>query len=139
MAISLYYCDNCGAANQAQATACFACGWALQTTATSPSSSQLPTPVAVQLVPAAAQQAMVPAAKAFNAALAPDHLLKQRYRIIGQVGKGGFGAFYKATDIRSNNRLLAVNEVNPTPQNPQRTPEAPPPFKPAHLLHTPPH
>src|SRR5258708_6955285 len=136
MAISLYYCDNCGAANQAQATACFACGWALQTTATSPSSSQLPTPVAVQLVPAAAQQAMVPAAKAFNAALAPDHLLKQRYRIIGQVGKGGFGAVYKATDIRSNNRLLAVKEVNPSGQNPQGIAEATAAFKREALLLT---
>ena len=136
MAISLYYCDNCGAANQAQATACFACGWALQTTATSPSSSQPPTLVAVQLVPAAAQQAMVTAAKAFNATLAPGHLLKQRYRIIGQVGKGGFGAVYKATDIRSNNRLLAVKEVNPSGQNPQGIAEATAAFKREALLLT---
>jgi WD40 repeat protein len=136
MAISLYYCDNCGAANQTQATACFACGWALQTTATSLSSSQPPTPVAVQLVPAAAQQAMLPAAKAFNAALAPDHLLKQRYRIIGQVGKGGFGAVYKATDIRSNSRLLAVKEVNPSGQNPQGIAEATAAFKREALLLT---
>src|SRR6266699_1738869 len=66
MAISLYYCDNCGAANHPQATACFACGWVLQTTATAPATSQPPTPVAVQLIQAAAQQAMIPIAKAFN-------------------------------------------------------------------------
>jgi len=136
MAISLYYCDNCGAANQAQATACFACGWALQTTATSPSSLQPTTPAAVQLVQAAAQQAMIPAAKAFNAALAPGHLLKQRYRIIGQVGKGGFGAVYKATDIKSNSRLLAIKEVNPSGQNPQRIAEATAAFKQEALLLT---
>jgi eukaryotic-like serine/threonine-protein kinase len=136
MAISLYYCDNCGAANHPQATACFACGWALQTTATAPASSQPPTPVAVQLVQAAAQQTMMPAAKTFNAALAPGYLLKQRYRIIGQVGKGGFGAVYKATDIRSNNRLLAVKEVNPSGQNPQGIAEATAAFKREALLLT---
>src|SRR5215469_2232823 len=136
MATSMYYCDNCGAANQAQATACFACGWALQTTATSSSSSQPPTPAAIQLVQAVAQQAMIPADKAFNAALAPGHLLKQRYRIIGQVGKGGFGAVYKATDIKSNSRLLAVKEVNPSGQNPQRIAEATAAFKQEALLLT---
>ena len=135
MAISLYYCDNCGAANQAQATACFACGWALQTTSAVPASSQPPTPVAVQLVQAAAQQA-IPIANAFNGALAPGHLLKQRYRIIGQVGKGGFGAVYKATDIRSNSRLLAVKEVNPSGQNPQGIAEATAAFKREALLLT---
>ncbi len=136
MAISLYYCDNCGAANQAQATACFACGWALQTTATSLSSSQPPTPIAVQLVQAAAQQAMVPAATAFNGSLMPGYLLKQRYRIIGQVGKGGFGAVYKAIDIRSNSRLLAVKEVNPSGQNPKGSAEATAAFKREALLLT---
>ncbi len=136
MAISLYYCDNCGAANHPQATACFACGWVLQTTATAPASSQPPTPVAVQLIQAAAQQAMIPIAKAFNGALAPGYLLKQRYRIIGQVGKGGFGAVYKATDIRSNNRLLAVKEVNPSGQNPQGIAEATAAFKREALLLT---
>src|SRR6266581_1829375 len=136
MAISLYYCDNCGAANHPQATARFACGWVLQTTATAPASSQPPTPVAVQLIQAAAQQAMIPIAKAFNGALAPGYLLKQRYRIIGQVGKGGFGAVYKATDIRSNNRLLAVKEVNPSGQNPQGIAEATAAFKREALLLT---
>ncbi len=136
MAISLYYCDNCGAANQAQATACFACGWALQRTATSPSSSQPPTPVAAQLLQAAAQQAMIPAATAFNGSLKPGYLLKQRYRIIGQVGKGGFGAVYKATDIKANNRLVAVKEVNPSNQNPQEIAEATEAFKQEALLLT---
>jgi len=79
---------------------------------------------------------MIPIAKAFNGALAPGYLLKQRYRIIGQVGKGGFGAVYKATDIRSNNRLLAVKEVNPSGQNPQGIAEATAAFKREALLLT---
>jgi len=130
-----YYCDNCGAANQAQATACFACGWVLQTAPSAPSLSQPAAPAGTQSVQGVSQQATIPAAKAFSGLLVPNHLLKQRYRIIGQVGKGGFGAVYKATDIKSSNRLVAVKELNPSGQNLQEIAEATEAFKQeAHLL-----
>ena len=105
MAISSpFFCDSCGAANRPQAVFCYACGQPLQ--AHGSKSSSLTTGL-----------------------LAYNHLLKQRYRIIGQVGKGGFGAVYKATDIKANNRLLAVKEVNPSSQNPQEIAEATEAFK----------
>ena len=72
---SLLYCNNCGAANQKQATHCFAC------------ENPLHTP-------------------------ARETLLKQRYRIIGLAGQGGFGVVYKAIDIQSGNRLVAVKAIN---------------------------
>ena len=66
------YCTNCGAPNQAQAKFCFACGQSLQG-AFPPSSTNYPTGL-----------------------LLSNHLLKQRYRIRSQAGKGGFAAVYKA-------------------------------------------
>src|SRR5437763_2171 len=78
------YCNHCGAANQTEAAICFACGQAVRTsTTTSPLSSLL-----------------------------SDPCLKQRYRLIAQVGKGGFGAVYKALDILFHNRAVAIKEMN---------------------------
>src|SRR5947209_5798018 len=73
----LLYCNNCGAANQKEATHCFACEKPLHT------STQ-----------------------------AQETLLKQRYRIIGLAGQGGFGAVYKAIDTQSGNHPVAIKAIN---------------------------
>ena len=39
-------------------------------------------------------------------------LLKERYRILVQVGHGGLGAVYKVEDTQEGNRLLALKEIN---------------------------
>ncbi|HZU00726.1 MAG TPA: serine/threonine-protein kinase [Ktedonobacteraceae bacterium] len=46
--------------------------------------------------------------------LAPvqEMLLKQRYRVLGLVGQGGFGVVYKAEDTQFGNRLVAVKAIN---------------------------
>jgi serine/threonine protein kinase len=44
--------------------------------------------------------------------LPPHSMLQQRYIIIEQVGRGGMGAVYKATDTRMASRPVAVKELS---------------------------
>jgi WD40 repeat protein/tRNA A-37 threonylcarbamoyl transferase component Bud32 len=84
MSVSQEYCAHCGAANPPGAASCFACG-----------------------------QAPLALAGASDS-LAPRALLKQRYRLLSQVGSGGFGAVYRAEDTQLANRLVAVKEMQPS-------------------------
>ncbi len=100
MAISSpFFCDSCGAANRPQAVFCYACGQPLQAHG-GKSSSQT------------------------TGLLAYNHLLKQRYRIISQVGKGGFGAVYKAADLQFGNRQVAIKEMSQSSLSQQELIEA---------------
>ena len=39
-------------------------------------------------------------------------LLQERYRVLAQVGKGGFSAVYRAEDTRFNNHLVAIKAIS---------------------------
>ena len=54
----------------------------------------------------------MPASGSTTGLLPQDQLLKQRYRILAQVGKGGFAAVYKAEDLHFYRRLVAVKEMS---------------------------
>jgi serine/threonine protein kinase len=87
MTVSPLYCDTCGTANRTQAAFCFACGQSLH----AHGGMIFPTRTGI---------------------LSTNHLLKQRYRVLERIGKGGFGAVYKAVDVQFNNRLVAVKEMS---------------------------
>src|SRR5215469_2820651 len=105
------YCARCGTGNPVQAAFCFACGQPLQNPAVGPTTS------------------------ASTGLLVQHHLLKERYHILGQVGKGGFGAVYKAADTLFGYRLVAVKEMGQSHLSPQEIAEATEAFKrEAHML-----
>jgi len=81
------YCTNCGTANVQQAKFCFGCGHVLQSGTLTISSS-------------------------LTGLLSHNQELNRRYRIIKQVGKGGFGAVYMAADLPFGNRVVAIKEMS---------------------------
>ena len=104
------YCTNCGAPNQTQAKFCFGCGQSLQGAFTL-SSTSYPTGL-----------------------LVTNYLLKQRYRIRSQAGKGGFAAVYKAEDTLFGNQLVAVKEMSQSGLSQQEIVQASRDFKREALL-----
>ncbi len=101
------FCDTCGAANRVQATFCKACGQSLHISITNGSNSS----------------------STLTGLLSQQHVLKQRYIILAQVGCGGFGAVYKAADTQFGNRLVAIKEMSQSNMNSQELLEATVSFK----------
>jgi serine/threonine protein kinase len=67
---------------------------------------------------------MVPQQAFFPAELPHHTLFRNRYFIMSKVGAGGFGSVYKATDIQSGDRLVAIKEVSLLGLHPQAMIEA---------------
>lgn len=58
-----------------------------------------------------------------------NSLFQQRYQLLSQVGKGGFGVIYKAADTRFGNRQVAIKKLSRKGVSPQKLAEATEAFK----------
>ncbi|WP_262982346.1 serine/threonine-protein kinase [Thermogemmatispora tikiterensis] len=93
-------CGHCGTPNAPGEQFCINCGYTL---------AGPPTGVYAAV---ASSPAVTGGGRRLTGALSPGVLLSGRYRIVALVGKGGFGAVYKALDLRfSARRQVAIKEM----------------------------
>jgi WD40 repeat protein len=90
-----FFCDHCGAANRPQAQFCRVCGQSLH----------LPFDTSSSTVAATTSTTL-------TGPLTPQSMVRQRYMVLKQVGRGGFGAVYKALDTHLNDRVVAIKEMS---------------------------
>jgi WD40 repeat protein/tRNA A-37 threonylcarbamoyl transferase component Bud32 len=109
------YCDICGQANRPQARFCFQCGQPL------PARAPSATP-GIQKEPVAELQGGA-------GTLPSNHLLRQRYRIVERIGRGGMGAVYRAQDRQFGDRAVAIKEMSQSGLRPEEAAEATEAFK----------
>src|SRR5260370_27717458 len=109
MTPSSRYCNVCGTDHPSQAADCMTCGGRME--------------------------GEIPLLSNATGLMQQDQLLKQRYRILAQIGRGGFAAVYKAKDLHFYSRLVAVKEMSQSGLSPKERAEAVEAFeREAHLL-----
>lgn len=102
-------CANCGTVNSASDQFCSNCGYSLLSGP--PDKTTLSSPIAptVSAVPPVG----VATNRRVTGAFQTGNVLGGRYRVVQLIGKGGFGAVYKATDERfQSRRVVAVKEMS---------------------------
>ncbi|HVB21661.1 MAG TPA: serine/threonine-protein kinase [Ktedonobacteraceae bacterium] len=108
--ISLLYCQECGAANESHHTHCFACQHQLQVSAASWPAQPAPVPVNQARLAANAISASSTTPTTLTTSTSST-LLAHGYRLVNQIGQGGFGEVYKARDTR-HNRFVAIKQIS---------------------------
>ncbi len=95
----MMYCEACGAANEPTAEQCFACQQLfVEESIAGAEGAQSPTDVNK-------------IDTATDSRLAPGTLLQGRYKILREVGTGGFGSVYRAVDTFVGDRAVAIKEI----------------------------
>ncbi len=107
MGVTSVFCIQCGAANPLRAKFCFSCGQAVN----GDDEVAEATDVTGHLKPV---RSVSPTGQ-----LKPGEVLRRRYKMLSQIGQGGFGAVYKAEDKKLGQRLLAVKEMSQQHLGPQ--------------------
>lgn len=118
----MYFCEQCGAANPEDASYCGACHHSLHTL--SATSSVAPLPIAPSTVSSSPAGTFSASTFLPIGPLKPGMLLENRYRLLSEIGKGGFGCVFKARDLKQHNRLVAVKQIDLSVLNPREIIEA---------------
>src|SRR5258708_2824714 len=93
MVLAERYCSGCGAVWQASERVCKLCGEPLRVTR-----------------PLAGDTGSIYQSLRLARHMQADQLFQGRYRVVRQVGAGGFGAVYEAEDTREQRRV-AIKEI----------------------------
>ncbi len=122
------FCEECGLANDLEASHCSACQHPLAQTPSSISSTQAPivpitiTPAPVlevtpgSLFSGSSQRPLVESLLPYGATnpsgdFLPGTLLARRYKIEQEIGRGGFSVVYRAVDLNARHRDVAIKRI----------------------------
>ena len=113
-----FFCDECGAANPEDATHCIAC----QQPLTRPPVVTTPAPAPIQPITVAPEPVLQVVAGETTATptipatlsdeLVVGMLLQNRYKIVGEIGRGGYSIVYHARDAKNHGRHVAIKQIN---------------------------
>ncbi|HEX7734019.1 MAG TPA: protein kinase [Ktedonobacteraceae bacterium] len=102
---STVFCANCGAGNLPRAKFCFSCGQAMGAEAELEVDMTMSMPTPIPVVSGGVHKA--------------GDVVRKRYKVLAQIGQGGFGAVYKAEDTDLGQRLVAIKEMSQLSLSPQ--------------------
>ena len=134
------FCDECGLANDPQASHCSACHHPLAHT---PSSLNVPAAIApITITPppvrevtpgslfsTTSQHSLVESLLPYgnpnpSGDFLPGTLLARRYKIEEEIGRGGFSVVYRAVDLNSRHREVAIKRIQLSTLSPRQVIDA---------------
>ncbi|HEY3993344.1 MAG TPA: serine/threonine-protein kinase [Ktedonobacteraceae bacterium] len=134
------FCDECGLANDLQASHCSACHHPLAHVPNSASVSAPIAPITItpppvrevtpgSLFSTTSQHALVESLLPYGSPnpsgdFLPGTLLARRYKIEEEIGRGGFSVVYRAVDLNSRHREVAIKRIQLSALSPRQVIDA---------------